>query len=474
MAARWYVFASEEWLPGIVEALGRAHPEARTSGVGSAAELRTVMRAQAPRHASALVGPVTDGVAPINLAAAIVADGHADETVLACASPSGSLRSRAARAGITRVVDLDHLLEVVRAGDMSRARKAETGAEGSSGPCVPVRAAADEGARPAPGPTGDGAGGLEEPAYDLVPAPAAPVEEHVPPTAADALLALPSVPVGRGPDSAPVLVFASGRGGVGKSLLASMAAARATSWGMRVVALDLDLSSGDLAHHLGVARPSDLSLLARSSVPDASRVHSLATRSGDGPSVLGPCERPEMAERVAPIVSGLIAVLANEFDLVVVDTSTTWTDAVAQAAQACDRLLLVSDDTRPSPASLARVASLAVRLGVARTRIMRVTNRCDPRSRPDVLLHRADVGLETAREFRVLEGGDEAGEFVLAGHVADLATLQGDLPDSVATLLAKVLEEVGRLPDVGDARSSLVASVPRRGRSLFARMREAG
>ena len=209
-------------------------------------------------------------------------------------------------------------------------------------------------------------------------------------------------------------------------------------------------------------------------MPDSSRVRALAMRSGERLSVMGPCGRPEMAERVAPVVSGLIAVLANEFDLVVVDTSTTWTDAVAQAAQACDRLLLVSDDTRPSPASLARVASLAVRLGVARTRIMRVTNRCDPRSRPDVLLHRADVGLETAREFRVLEGGDETGEFVAAGHVADLAVLQGDLPDSVATLLAKVLEEVGRLPDVDDAHTSLAASVPRRGRGLFARMREAG
>lgn len=105
---------------------------------------------------------------------------------------------------------------------------------------------------------------------------------------------------------------------------------------------------------------------------------------------------------------------------------------------------------------------------------MRVTNRCDPRSRADALLHRADVGLETARELRVLEGGAEAEELLSSGHLVDLAGFGGDLPDSLSTALAKVLEELGRLPDCESARAAAAAPVPRRPRGLFARMREVG
>ena len=73
----------------------------------------------------------------------------------------------------------------------------------------------------------------------------------------------------------------------------------------------------------------------------------------------------------------------------------------------------------------------------------------------------------------VLEGGDEVGELAASGHLADLVSYEQDFPDSLSTALAKILEELGRLPDCSEAQTALHASVPRKARSWFARMREA-
>ena len=465
MAEKWFACSSQEAMPVLLKALEILYPSAVVKRTNSPDDARALMLAQLPRHASLMVGPDCEGITSINLAAAVVADGHADEVVLVEHKPSGSLRSRALRAGITRVMsyeDIDEL--VVRGIGNSHNHSNQTGAVESSKTSVPRTASQNE------------AADLDEPSCDVYPDPPASEKQNkaqLPHVSHDAILALPSIPPGRKENSAPVLVFASGRGGVGKTSLAAMSAACADSWGMRVAVLDLDLGSGNLAHCLGVSHPADLSLLSRTSVPTVEQLKAVSTQIDECLYILGPCERPEMAERVAPLVSGLITVMANEFDLVVVDTSTTWTDAVAQAAQSCDRLLLVSDEGRPSPASLSRVASLAVRLGVARTRIMRISNRCDPRSQANALLHRVDIGLETARELRVLEGGDEIGELAASGHLTDLVSYEQDFPDSLSTALAKILEELGRLPECDAAQTALAAPIPRKARGWFARMREA-
>lgn len=465
MAEKWFVCSSQATTSVLLKGLELLYPLAAVRKTSSPDEARALMLAQLPRHTSLVVGPDCEGVTSINLAAAVVADGHADEVVLVERNPSGSLRSRALRAGITRVMSYEDIDELVaREIGSSHIHAKQSEPEGSLEASVSRAASPDESLD------------LEEPNCDAY---SNPSHHEQPDKTAhsnlshDAILALPSIPPGRKEHSAPVLVFASGRGGVGKTTLAAMSAVCADQWGLRVAALDLDLSSGDLAHLLGIGHPSDLSVLSRSSVPTIEQIKGASAQVDERLYVLGPCDRPEMAERISPLVSGLITVLANEFDLVVVDTSTTWTDAVAQAAQSCDRLLLVSDDVRPSPASLSRVASLAVRLGVARTRIMRISNRCDSRSQANALLHRADIGLEAARELRVLEGGDEVSELAASGHLVDLATYEQDFPDSLSTALAKILEELGRLPDSNEAQTALHASVPRKARSWFARMREA-
>ena len=374
---------------------------------------RTVLES-APGELGVVVGPLAGGVSDVNLAAALARDGNARCVVLAGRGVTGSLRSRAARAGVDYVVDLD---------DMA------------------------------------GAGG------------AAPLADV--------------------PARAPVVVFCSGRGGVGKTSVVAVAAACAASWGMRVCALDLDLSCGNLYGCFGLGACADLVRIAcpqdgaagggtlgagalGADVTGAGASGAAAPgpreRAGEVPElalrVLGPCELPETAELVAPHVGNLISGLAREFDLVLVDTSTAFTDAVAQAVQLADRLVLVCDDRPGATSSLARTSGLAVRLGVARTRMVRLENRASPRARREEARRAAGEGLEAAARQRVLDGGAEVRDLLGAGRAAELVGSGSPFAESVAALVARLLSELGRLPEHEGAVQALAGSEPRR-RPLF-------
>ena len=183
--------------------------------------------------------------------------------------------------------------------------------------------------------------------------------------------------------------------------------------------------------------------------------------------------RPEAAELVAPCLDAVLGWATREFDLVVVDTSTTFTDAVAQAVQRADRLLLVSDGRSGTTSAVARMSGLAVRLGVARTRIARVENRVDPKSGMRGATARPEVGLEAARVYRLVEGGDEVDELVAAGRVGELCEPGYPFPDSVLGMLAQLLAELGCLPDAEEARRAYEAPQRRRSWRLFGPRREA-
>lgn len=438
----WLIVCPQERREELARAAKGVDREARALFVGSADALRRTVAGSAPGEFCVMVGPVGEGVSDVNLAAAIAEDGGARRVVLASDGASGSLRSRASRAGIELVVDLSEL--------------AEGGAAGQT--CV-----------------GDGGPGQAAAASALPPVePQAPAPAEARAAVVSALRSYEGAEKDHGvldfnARRGAVIALCSGRGGVGKTSVAAVACVVAASWGMRACLLDLDLSCGNAHSLFGVTRGPDLARLAGSSEPVAQTVPLLIHTVAPGVSMVGPCERPEDAELVAPQARELLGALADEFDLVVADTSTTFTDAVAQAAQAADRLVLVSDGRAGSVASLARVSGLAVRLGVARTRIVRLENRSDVRARCEAVAGRAEVGLEVARVLHVFEGGPETGELLAAGQASDVVEIGGPFPDSVAAALAQLLSELGRLPECEAARRA-AESGGRRRRGLF-RMR---
>lgn len=399
----WVAYCSADYRELVRRAVGLLDPEGSLTVARSADALRRVSLASEPGEVGIVVGPVDEGVSDVNLAAAIADDGNVRCVVLACESATGSLRSRAARAGIDRVMDLSEM--AVEKND---------------------RAVAPE----------------------------------------------VSQPVRREGSDAPVLVFCSGRGGVGKTTVASSSAVIAARWGLRTCLIDFDLSCGNAYSGFGLPRGSDLAVLS-GGAPASEVLARSVLSAAPGVSLMGPCDRPEMAEAVAPHAGGVLEWAEREFDLVVVDASTTFTDSVAQAVQHADRLVLVSDGRAGSVSSLARMSGLAVRLGVARARIARLQNRADPRARAEVAEARSEVGLEAARVYRVVDGGGEVEELLSSGRVRELCEPGYPYADSVASMLAQLLAELGRLPDLEEARRAYEAPRARRKWGLLGPRREA-
>lgn len=418
MIDQWIGFTSDECRDELEQALRQVSPRGHLVFARDAADIRCRLRDEEPGTVGAIVGLSAVGVSDVNLAAALASDHLAREVVLVARFVTGSLRSRATQAGISRVIDIDDVL-------FDQLALGETVAPSTAGSASEAPA--------------------EQPAAKECAAHSA---------------------------RAPIVVFSSGRGGVGKTALCAVSAMVADRWGIRVAVLDLDLACGNLPSCFGVTHWQDLASLVEKGALESEAVHAAGSGVTQNVRIWGPCALPEMAEQVMPHTGRLLELLAEDADLVLVDTSSTCTDAVAQAMQLADRLVLVHDDGPSAITYLARTSALAVRLGVPRARIMRVENGCLTRLVGTPFTPLADLGLETARAFRVPDGGDDVRDLLSAGHAEELRNLGGEFVRGVTKLLACVLSELGRLPDVPEARRAADLPKPRKGLQLFSRKRE--
>lgn len=446
--SEWVVLCSDADFDEVTRTVASIDRHATISRARSQDDLRRRAAVSRPDGISVMVGATGERVSEINLAAAVAKDGRARFVGIARRGVSGSFRSRATRAGVGLVVDLNDVGEEAPA---ALGRRAGMGGE-APGKRQPEDVPALRAARAEATPVTRGLSRRRDNAV------------------ADLMLDLDEPSDSAATALAPVLVFCSGRGGVGKTTIAACSAVIASRWGMRVCLLDLDLSCGNAHALLGLPGGPDLASLGKTATAPLAE---LSQTSSSGVALIGPCARPETAELVFPHVGSLIEKASREFDIVVVDTSTTFTDAVAQAAQRADRLVIVTDSREGSIAAAARTSGLAVRLGVARTRIARIENRANPRFKPDLSLGRAEVGLETARVYRVFEGGRDIGGLLGEGKAAELCEPGSMLADSLASSLAKLLAELGRLPDCDEAREAYERTDEGRRLSLFVPRREA-
>ena len=170
----------------------------------------------------------------------------------------------------------------------------------------------------------------------------------------------------------------------------------------------------------------------------------------------------------------MVELLENGFDVVIVDTSTTPTDIVAQAAQLSDRFVIVTGRPVFSLASMSRTSSLAVRLGVARTRIVRIENKADPRLRQDISTGRAEIGLEAARQYQVFDGGSDVLSLISSGQLPILLQESSPFSNSLAATLAQLFLGLGALPKCDAANKASKWSLEHRLLGLFRKQKEVG
>ncbi len=475
MADAWVGLCDESMRGDVERALRFVDARGRLTFASSPEDLRERMH-EIPFCTGAIVGPYSGAISPLNVAAALAHDAVAADVALVVPKATSGLEERARQAGVRTVIDLS-VLSSPRLADLDEPVLADDDV-----PTMVFGAASsrDVSAQLVPSMDGDSSselitlpllrGGKDGPKVESITIPrglaASDSSAATPAAAVSAHHGKPSR------DGAPIITFVSGRGGVGKTSLVAMMGTIASSWGLRVALCDLDLSGGNLYSCFEFGAMVDLAELVRDRLPSPDEILSYGRDLAQGLKLWGPCELPEMGEAVYPAVKDLLEVLAQHHDLVLVDTSTTFTDAVAQAAQQCDRLVITVDDRPGMPVSQARIAALAVRLGVARTRLVRLANKCGPHGKGEPIINRAEVGLETVRPLRVLDGGAEVVDSLSEGRVNDLLELESRFAESCASSLAVLLSELGKLPDTAEAHRAF----ERRGekpRWSFGRRREA-
>jgi pilus assembly protein CpaE len=265
------------------------------------------------------------------------------------------------------------------------------------------------------------------------------------------------VGVGREPVRKGMLVvIASAKGGVGKSVIAAHLAVGLARFYLReTVLVDANLRFGDQAVLLNLKTPRCLEHLAQLTTVDAAVARDLLTPHGSGLRVLVRPHDLVAAETVDPgIVVALVRAYQAISDYVVVDAPTGLEELSLQLCEAADKILVVATPEMTTAAQTIRFLEMAGILGHAQ--------------KTSVVLNRANAGIDQ-RAMTASLGIPVTNSVVSAGQVVLHATNDGvalydrdpaarqqitkDLRQLVATVAGEPLPMRVYADDIGDGSS---------------------
>ena len=203
-----------------------------------------------------------------------------------------------------------------------------------------------------------------------------------------------------------VIVVVSPKGGAGKTAVSSnLSVALAQRHPGRVVAVDLDVQFGDLSLALSLSPEHTLAQLARASQLDATTLKLHLTPAPNGLFVLAGANDPVDADSITHAhVSQVLAMLAQNFDYVIVDTPAGLDELTLAALECATDLLLVSSLDVTSIRSLRKALDAFDHIGVAAERRL-LLNRSDskvgldPSDAEDVMGMKIACSIPSSREI---------------------------------------------------------------------------
>lgn len=205
--------------------------------------------------------------------------------------------------------------------------------------------------------------------------PAAPTPVQV--AAAVQRVMLERAPKVERSERAPLVAVMGAKGGVGATVVACQLAASLQRAGGRTVIVDLNCPLGDVALHFDVKPTYTLADVSRNADElDASLVRGLLQRHRTDLHILAAPGRVEEAELVKEShVHGVLEILRQEFDWVVVDVSRSWNEASVRTLDLADEILLVTLQDVPTLTHARAHLDLLTRLGHSPTKIHTISNR---------------------------------------------------------------------------------------------------
>jgi pilus assembly protein CpaE len=195
----------------------------------------------------------------------------------------------------------------------------------------------------------------------------------------------PAAPAYAPPVQAPrtrqhmIAVF-NGKGGVGRSVLAmNLAIVLRQLTQERVALIDADLQSGDIHVMLNMNSPSSIDDLREAGSLDAEIIHTSMAEHETGLMVLRAPLQPESAERFTEDEMKRILIdLRENFDYLVIDLSTAYSEANLTVLEMADQIVLVTTLEITSLNKVTRFFEVAERLHYPEQKIVLVCNRVQP------------------------------------------------------------------------------------------------
>lgn len=378
-----------------------------------------------------------DDMESINVAAAIKQDNATKPVYLLSAGANGSLASRASNAHIDAVWSESALARcyaqrksAAMQGCGSVAGGGVSGNAAAAFPRVPASApmpdlAGQTSVLPPVGERGIAAGNPAVPALQVTPQG----------QKGEMALALRSVRRASLQDGT-VIAVVSGSGGCGKSTLAALFAliAAQAEADMTVAVIDADLQFGDMDQLLGAKDAVHI----EDAMEDPAMLQRLKDTARSGaPALLCAPRRLEASEAVANFLGQAIDVLRAQFDVVVVNTGSFWSETHAVVLDAADAVAFVVDQRPSSLRATVHAVELCSRLGVATSGFIFAVNKHEKTS----LLSAMDVScaLRGAHAVELPYGGREVDELLGAGYAQELLDSKNAFVAATRELLLRLL-----------------------------------
>ena len=374
-----------------------------------------------------------DDMEPVNLAAAIKKDKPECRVYLVACGQSGSLASRVARARIDGVWPESFFLKRYAQAKQcfsSHPRLVQGVQATSSGETQLIRAVSQE-----KKPEESGAGAAEATSREegsvLRQGEGRTDSENKDASAASraSLRANSSASSG-----GHVIAVASGSGGCGKSTMAVLFSVMAAKAGYATVLLDADLQFGDTHFLLG----DKDALHIEEAIEEPGRMGRMREGLRDGkPAVLAAPRRLESAEVVVAELPRILEAMRADYDVVVVNTGSFWSEVHAQVLEAADSVAFLIDQRPSSLRATVHAVELCARLGIATGSFNYAVNR----HKRESLLSAVDVScaLRGAHAMELPDGGRLVDELLGAGYPEELLETRSEFVECVLKMLIRLL-----------------------------------
>lgn len=238
-----------------------------------------------------------------------------------------------------------------------------------------------------------------------------------------------------------VIVVASARGGVGKTMVSSLSALLAARAGLRTAILDLDLQFGDIAFTFDRMPEKTLLQISEEMVGSDGDASRLGERISRNLSIFVPSGSPEHAELVAPHIGGMLDSLRQAFQLVVIDTGSFWTLLHAEVLEAADLCFMIIGPRAAAVRANSQARELCSKLGIPDAKLVHVMSRVADDGEASPMDAAANLRIPEVRA--IPDGGSEVSALMGIGHPEGLLDSSNPAAASVDELLERVLPALG-------------------------------